>query len=168
MRKLVASAVMAVAVVTAGAGVLGVQSRASADNPSSIVGAWEVTAAAPFPAHLFTFNRDGTMISTNPTDVQVNRSNTNDSVGLGEWKAVNGDNGDHYIEGTFEELNAFADTHQQAPTLTVSFKIKLADNGQTFDGPAVATLIGVETDQSHLTGTKRITIDQDAVDSLHF
>jgi len=172
MKKLLTAAVFTVAAVTASVGV-GVyrSTTASADDPGKIVGAWEVTADAPYPPHLFMFNSDGTMLSTNPTNVQEKATafhgGVNDSVGMGRWKVVE-DNGDKYVEGTFEELNAFVDNHAPGPLLTVSFKIHVADDGKSFDGPAVATVVGVETDPSHLHGDKRITVDQDAVDTLHF
>jgi hypothetical protein len=127
---------------------------ASATQPNnSIVGAWEVNAQAPYVQHLFTFNSDGTMLRTNPTDVQVNSSNTNDSVGMGTWQEVKHGN-TSYVEGTFEELNAFADTHQPASTLYVNFKVTLSGDGTTFDGPASAT-VGGQTFASHLTGVHR-------------
>src|SRR5579862_3939401 len=104
--------VPALLVAVAGGAALPVLRRAQADSPTlDIVGAWEVTAQAPYAPHLFTFNADGTMLSANPTDVQVNPSaphgGTNDSLGMGTWQAVN-DQGTRYVEGTFEELNATA------------------------------------------------------------
>ncbi|HSX16500.1 MAG TPA: hypothetical protein VLH86_00155 [Patescibacteria group bacterium] len=135
------------------------------DTSKAIVGAWEVTADAPYPPHLFTFNADGTMSTTNPTNVQENPSaahgGTNDSVGMGAWKTVK-QHGTTYIVGTFEELNAFADNHQPTDTLSVSFKITVT--GNVLDGPAQAK-IGTFTVPSHLHGT-RIVVDQAAVDSL--
>lgn len=132
-----------------------------------IVGVWEVDADAPYRPHLFTFHDDGTMTSTNPTNVQENPSDphggTNDSLGMGVWK-VEMDHGSSYVVGTFEELNAFADNHQPTDTLSVSFKVQLTDSDEGFDGPAVAKL-GNLTAPSHLTGT-RLHIDQSAVDSL--
>jgi len=142
---------------------------ASADpsNNSDIVGAWEVTAAAPYPPHLATFHGDGTVTFTNPTNVQQNASSahggTNDSVGMGNWNLVNV-NGTKYIEGTFEELNAFADNHQPTDTLSVSFKLQVSADGNGFDGPASATL-GGQTFPSHLTGA-RMAIDQAAINAL--
>ncbi len=139
----------------------------SADPSSDIVGAWEVTALAPYAPHQFVFNADGTMLSTNPTDVQTSPSKpnggTNDSLGMGTWKMVN-ENGNHYVEGTFEELNALADTHAPTDKLSVSFKVTVGNNGDSFDGPASAT-VGSETDPSHLSGS-RIKVDQAAVDAL--
>ena len=168
MKKL---AVLAVAVVTTvAAGVGGIVFRgdmASADHPADIVGAWEVNAVAPYAPHLFTFNSDGTMLSTNPTNVQESAARphggTNDSVGMGTWKVVR-DHDDRYIEGTFVELNALADNHQPTDKLSVSFKVQVQDDSNGFDGPASAT-VGSETNPSHLTGT-RIQVDQAAVDAL--
>lgn len=141
---------------------------ASADN-ADIVGAWEVTADAPYAPHQFTFHADGTMTTTNPTNVQESptapHGGTNDSLGMGSWRVQN-DNGIKYIVGTFEQLNAFADNHQPTDTLSVSFKVTLDENGSTFDGPATVKLGGVTVASSHITGTARIVVDQAAVDSL--
>lgn len=167
MKKTMITALAAATIVTAGFGVTALRGTASADYPSDIVGTWEVTAVAPYAPHLFTFNRDGTMLSTNPTNVQESATKpdggTNDSVGMGEWRVVTLQSG-RYIEGTFEELNALADTHQPTDKLSVSFKVALSDNDMTFDGPASAT-VGSETDPSHLTGT-RLAIDQAAINKL--
>lgn len=146
-------------------------SRATAEHDfdsHSIVGAWEVDADAPFRPHLFTFHEDGTMTTTNPTNVQEDPSDphggTNDSLGMGSWK-VEKDHDTKYFVGTFWQLNAFADNHQQTDTLKVSFKVQLTDDGHGFDGPAVVHL-GAFTVPSHITGTQRVLVDQGAVDSL--
>ena len=134
-------------------------------SDDTIVGVWEVDADAPYKQHLFTFHADGTMTTTNPTNVQENASDahggTNDSLGMGVWKTQK-KNGVRYVVGTFEQLNAFADDHQPTDTLSVSFKITV--DGDTFDGPAKVKL-GALTDGSHITG-KRLKIDQAAIDSL--
>lgn len=142
---------------------------ALADNPDDIVGVWEVDAAAPYRPHLFSFHADGTMTSTNPTNVQENalqpHGGTNDSLGMGVWKEV--DHGqDRYIVGTFEELNAFADNHQPTDKLSVSFKVKVGGDGNSFDGPASAT-VGADTFPSHLSGI-RVTENDAAIDALSF
>ncbi len=172
VKKLVVLPVV-IAAVTLGAVAWTTGPRASADTASvashadnaNVVGAWEITAAAPYAPHLFTFNADGTMLSTNPTNVQENpakpHGGTNDSVGMGVWKTVN-QHGKTYVVGTFEELNALADTHQPTDTLSVSFKISVT--GDTLDGPAVAKQ-GSEVNPSHLSGT-RLSIDDAAVSSL--
>ncbi len=139
-------------------------------NNKSIVGAWEVTADAPYAPHLFTFHEDGTMTTTNPTNVQEKPSaahgGTNDSLGMGAWK-LQKDHGVTYVVGTFEQLNAFADNHQEADTLSVSFKVRLANDGEGFDGPATVKLGGVTVDDdSRITGMQRILVDQDAVGTL--
>jgi hypothetical protein len=168
MKKILT--VLAVAGIVAGTA-FSVGTHVMADtsrNPSNIIGVWNVTAVAPYAPHLFTFNADGTMLSTNPTNVQESsgkpHGGTNDSVGMGVWR-VQEIHGDRYIVGNFEELNALADTHQPTDTLSVSFKVQLTNNGNGFDGPASAT-VGNETDPSHLTGT-RLSIDQDAVNQLN-
>jgi len=167
MKKLVATAVMGVAVVTAGFGLASARSTVSANSAADITGVWEVTAVAPYAPHLFTFNSDGTMLSTNHTNVQENpakpHGGTNDSVGMGVWRVVN-QHGHRYVVGTFEELNALADNHQPTDKLSVSFKVQVSNNGDSFDGPASAT-VGSETDPSRLTGT-RVVVDNDAVNAL--
>jgi hypothetical protein len=154
------------AVVTAGLAFTPSQAAANSDNDKdSIVGAWEVDAAAPYRPHLLTFNEDGTMLTTNPTNVQENPANphggTNDSVGMGTWQ-LQKKQGKTYVVGTFEQVNAFADNHQPTDKLSVSFKV-VVDNS-SFDGPAVAK-VGADAQASHLTGT-RIKIDQTAVNGL--
>lgn len=137
------------------------------DHPRDIVGVWEVTAVAPYAPHLFTFHEDGTMTTTNPTNVQEDTSKphggTNDSLGMGVWKVQKQGN-QRVIVGTFEQLNAFADNHKPTDTLSVSFKVALLNSNQ-FDGPAKAK-VGSETQDSHLTGS-RVTIDQTTVSGLH-
>jgi hypothetical protein len=93
------------------------------------VGAWEVQAVgAPYKPHLLTFEADGTMFTTNPTNVQEATSNTNDSVGMGTWHRDG-----QYIYGTFYQLNAFADTHRPADSLEVRFRIRVSGDQLTGD-----------------------------------
>ena len=168
--KKVAFIPVAALILALGVAVSGLSHRASAGgshDSSDIVGVWEVTAVAPYAPHLFTFHDDGTMSSTNPTNVQEGTAKphggTNDSVGMGEWKEIQkGKN--KYIVGTFEELNALADTHQPTDKLSVSFKVQLTNHGDGFDGPASAT-VGSETNPSHLSGT-RLGVDYTAVNEL--
>lgn len=136
------------------------------DHPADIAGVWEVTADAPYAPHLFTFHNDGTMTSTNPTNVQEVTSHTNDSLGMGVWQTeTHGSMRD--IIGTFEELNANSDTHVPTGTLSVSFKVQLTDNGSQFAGPANVKLGNGALQMSKLHGTRRVTIDQTAVNQLH-
>jgi len=158
-----------VAVLALGWAVAGSRAMADSQNENqSIVGAWEVDAAAPYRPHLFTFHADGTMTSTNPTNVQESpdrpHGGTNDSLGMGSWRLEKQGEA-RYVVGTFWELNALADSHQPTDTLKVSFKVQLTNDGAGFDGPAVVH-IGTDVIPSHLTGTQRIVVDQDAVGSL--
>lgn len=167
MKKLLIVPVALAAVVAMGTGVM-MNNRAVATNDgSAIVGVWEVDAAAPYRPHLFTFHQDGTMTTTNPTNVQESASQphggTNDSLGMGVWKLVK-EQDQSYIEGTFEQLNAFADNHQPTDKLSVSFKIHLTNSDNGFDGPASAR-VGADVFPSHLTGS-RVMVDQTAVDAL--
>ena len=168
MKKKLIALTLALSIVTLGVA-LAVPSLVKADNdhPDDIVGVWEVDAAAPYRPHLFSFHADGTMTTTNPTNVQENSSaahgGTNDSLGMGVWKVQKHGN-DRFVIGTFEQLNAFADNHQPTDKLSVSFKVKLTNNGRGFDGPASAT-VGADTLPSHITGT-RVNIDYSAVNGL--
>jgi hypothetical protein len=163
----VAAVLLALAALAAVTAVVAISTPASADNGSDIVGVWKVDADAPYRPHMFTFHADGTMTTTNPTNVQENpaqaHGGTNDSLGMGVWKVVRERN-QRFIVGTFEQLNAFADNHQPTDKLSVSFRVKLASDGNFFDGPASAR-VGADTFPSHLTGV-RVTIDQAAVDAL--
>jgi hypothetical protein len=148
MRKLFV-AVLATLVVSLGF----IGRPATADHgASSLVGSWFVTAqGAQYEPHLFQFSSDRTMLTTNPTNVQERptapHGGTNDSVGMGVWKAV----GNGYFVGRFVQLNAFADNHLAAGTLTVTFKIKV--RGDHFEGPALATVDG-ETHEAKLIGDR--------------
>jgi len=150
---------------------LGPAQAGASNDGKAIVGAWEVTADAPYPPHLFTFHADGTMTTTNPTNVQDSptapRGGTHDSLGMGEWE-LQQEGDQKFIVGTFEQLNAFADNDEPAPTLEVSFKIRLINNDTEFEGPAVVRLGGEVVDDSSLEGTKRIHVNQADVDSLEF
>ena len=122
---------------------LGTQPAPADHGGSSIVGTWTVTAGgAEYEPHLFQFSSDGTMLTTNPTNVQERadkpHGGTNDSVGMGAWKA----RGDGVFVGKFLQLNAFADTHKPAGTLVVTFTVRV--RGDHFEGPATATVDGEE------------------------
>lgn len=172
MKKKLIALVLSIAVLTVGVvAALGYSQPATADqsHPSDIVGVWEVDAVAPYRPHLFTFHEDGTMTTTNPTNVQEDPSKphggTNDSLGMGVWE-VKKSGHNRYIIGTFEQLNAFADNHLEADKLSVSFKVRLTDNGEGFDGPAKAKT-GPEINDSYLTGV-RVNIDYPTVNALTF
>lgn len=166
MKKLLLiPAFIATLIVGLAAGQVGVNADNN-DHPQDVVGAWFVDAVgAPYVPHLFTFNSDGTMLTTNPTNVQENpaqpHGGSNDSVGMGTWK-VESSNGQKYVVGTFKQLNANAGDHQPADTLSVTFKLTM--NGDQFDGPAQAKL-GPFTAPATLSGS-RIQVDQAAADDL--
>lgn len=166
-KKLLALSVSLAAVIAGVALAVPHIAMADSDHPSDIIGVWEVDAAAPYRPHLFSFHADGTMTTTNPTNVQENptasHGGTNDSLGMGVWKVQKQGN-DRFIVGTFEQLNAYADNHQPTDKLSVSFKVKLTHSGQSFDGPASAT-VGTDTLPSHLSGA-RVNIDSHAVNGL--
>jgi hypothetical protein len=137
------------------------------DHPSDIVGVWEVEAVAPYAPHLFTFHEDGTMTTTNPTNVQEKpgqpHGGTNDSLGMGVWKVEKQGN-KRAIVGTFEQLNAFADNHMPTEKLSVSFKVQLL-NSSEFEGPAKAK-VGNQAQDSGLHG-HRVNFDQTVINNLH-
>ncbi len=170
MKKKVLTLVLTAATLLFGVAFLaGSTKPAAAFNPNDVVGVWEVDADAPYRPHMFTFHADGTMTTTNPTNVQENalqpHGGTNDSLGMGVWKAV--DHGqDRYIVGTFEQLNAFADNHQPTDKLSVSFKVRVSGDSNSFDGPASAT-VGADTFPSHLSAV-RLTENDAAIDALSF
>lgn len=133
---------------------------------SKIVGAWYVDAiGAPYVPHQFTFHADGTLLTTNPTNVQENPNSphggTNDSVGMGAWRIVT-ERRRRYVIGTFKQLNAFAEGHAPTDTLSVSFRLVL--HGDEFDGPAIAKL-GDLSAPATLHGS-RIVIDEAAIEEL--
>jgi hypothetical protein len=116
---------------------------------SPIVGTWFVKAPeAPFPYHMFVFNRDGTMQQANP---DAGDPNTSDSNGLGVW-VPDGDR----IKGKFVEVTGDRATHQFVSRGEISFLIKVTGNefsgtasaifydarGQQLKGPLTATLAG--------------------------
>lgn len=105
------------------------------------------------------------MSTTNPTNVQedpeAEHGGTNDSLGMGVWELVD-ENGTKYVVGTFEQLNAFADNHEPADKLSVTFKLTVDDD--TFEGPAIAEL-GPFTAPATLEGS-RILVDEDALAGL--
>lgn len=118
----------------------------------SIVGAWEGEAiGAKYADHLFEFNSDGTMLSTNPTDVQLDptaaNGGTNDSVGMGAWRDI----GYNQFSYRFIERNANAADHTPAGDLVVTGVITV--RGNSFRGTAAATVDG-QTHQATLTGVR--------------
>jgi hypothetical protein len=166
MRKTPVALIAAFALI--GGGLIGAHS-ASADSfkgdSKAIVGAWDVQAVgAPYQPHLFTFNDDGTMNTTNPTNVQEKAGSahggTNDSLGMGPWESVKGHN-DTFI-GTFYQLNANADDHTPTDSLAVTYKIVV--KGNTFSGKALAKQ-GTFSAPATLNG-KRLTIDRSALKGL--
>jgi hypothetical protein len=142
----------AVVGIVAAIALLAAQPATADHGGSSVVGTWTVTAAgAQYPPHLFQFSSDRTMLTTNPTNVQERvdapHGGTNDSVGMGAWKA----RGNGVFTGKFLQLNAFADNHLPAGTLVVTFTIRV--RGDHFEGPALATVDG-EAHEATLTGDR--------------
>jgi hypothetical protein len=131
-----------------------------------LVGAWEVQAqGAPYEPHLFIFHADGTMLTTNPTNVQENSAKahggTNDSVGMGAWTCSQGDTPE--IVGTFYQLNANADDHSPTDNLSVTFRITASKD--SFTGKA-AVKVGEEQVPGAVLVGKRITTDESALKDL--
>ena len=130
----------------------------------SIVGAWRVDAiGAPFVPHLFTFAEDGSVFTTNPTNVQEESQGLHDSVGMGAWRK--GRKG--LYEGTFVQLNAFSSTHLPGPELRVSFRVSVTRPAGllVLDGPAVVHFGDERVPDARLVGTL-IGIDEPDLDLL--
>ncbi|CAM5461116.1 hypothetical protein MAUB1S_07761 [Mycolicibacterium aubagnense] len=145
----------------------GVQTAAAAEcEGNTLVGAWEVQAqGAPYEPHLFIFHADGTMITTNPTNVQENparpHGGTNDSLGMGTWTCTTGKMPE--IIGTFYQLNANADDHKPTDKLSVTFKIKATQDA--FTGVAAVRVGETAVPDATLIG-KRIATDTAALGTL--
>lgn len=95
----------------------------STHRTSPVVGTWLGDVhGAQYEPHLLQFHADGTMISSNPSNVQERADGTgvNDSTGQGVWHMERG-----RVVGTFVELNASQATHQPVDTLTVRFTIEV-------------------------------------------
>ncbi len=130
-RIAIAAAVVSTLVFGAVYAYLGTSAQA-ATGPD-VVGAWTGKAVgAPYEPHLFTFHTDGTMSTTNPTNVQESasapRGGTNDSVGMGAWYSSGG-----FVYGSFRQLNAYAADHAPAPDLFVTFRARVVGNRLTGD-----------------------------------
>jgi len=165
MKKLLILPLLAAAATIGSVASQALVAKADNGGPNSVVGAWQVDAiGAPYVPHLFTYNADGTMNTTNPTNVQESASRphggTNDSLGMGPWEPVNGQ--PNTFIGTFYELNANADDHTPTDTLSVTYKIVV--DGDHFTGNALAKQ-GSFSGPATLNGT-RLTIDQSALPGL--
>lgn len=145
---------------------VGMRHAGASECGSALVGAWEVQAqGAPYEPHLFIFHADRTMITTNPSNVQESstkpRGGTNDSLGMGVWSCTGAEPSE--IVGTFFQLNAYADDHQPAARLAVTFRIKAAKN--TFSGQA-AVKVGETPEPGATLIGDRIAIDRTALGTL--
>jgi hypothetical protein len=144
-----------------------VQNAMAADcGQKQLIGAWEVSAdGAPYQPHLFIFHADGTMITTNPTNVQEDAAKphggTNDSLGMGIWECVEGKTPS--IVGTFMQLNANAGDHKPTDSLSVTFKITASKDA--FNGKAAVKVGDMQVPGATLIG-KRITTDMVALSTL--
>lgn len=145
----------------------GLQSAVAAECGGNLpVGAWEVQAqGAPYEPHLFIFHADGTMITTNPTNVQENpakqHGGTNDSLGMGTWSCTEGKAPE--VVGTFYQLNANADDHKPTDKLSVTFKIQASKD--TFTETAAVKVGETAVPGATLIG-KRIAADETALGTL--
>jgi hypothetical protein len=126
-------------------------------------GAYYVLADAPYGPHLMTFNADGTMTSTNPTNVQDGPAasvKVTDSVGMGSWRY----DGREHVLITMVQENANQPARDRSLRLHVSARVKISRDGD-FEGPAIAELLAmdgdskrtdsvVEANRSYLQGSK--------------
>lgn len=129
----------------------------------SIVGVWEVYApGAPFPWHVMTFTRDGTVIQSNPHEGNRGES---DSGGHGVWLAGRGRRASEIL-GKFVEFKADRETGKPRGKGVVVFACLV--QGDSFTGTATAYNYGID-DQlmkdpaiTPMCGT-RVVIDDPAV-----
>ena len=105
---------------------------------------WMVTADAPYAPHMFVFNADGTMISTNPTNVQEKKdgSGVHDSIGIGLWKL----RADGSYDIDFWELNANQTrnpkTDKAVPADTLEVRATIQLNGDKFTSSKAGVFFG--------------------------
>lgn len=127
---------------------------------NNIVGAWFVDAeGAPYRSHQFVFTRDGIVLTTNPTNVQDGGTDpTTDSVGMGVWRRENYKT----FVGTFYQENAIQPDKIPAARLRVTFRVTVASDSMTFEGPAIAGLEGIGGGFATLHGS-RLIVDEDAL-----
>jgi hypothetical protein len=136
-------------------GLLLVAAPSVARGQHPIVGAWHMDAqGAPYGPHQMTFNEDGVVHMTNPTNVQEKGEvGTTDSVGMGMWWKT----GHNRIAGLIYQENATQPTDVPAERLRVSFKCKVT--GDTFRCNALATLEGLGGGPAVLVG-ERIKVNR--------
>jgi len=138
-------------------------------------GVYYVQAQAPYVPHLMTFHDDGTMTSTNPTNVQDGPNagvKVTDSLGMGTWRWMRLQDGWRVLITMVQE-NALQPARARGPRLHVTALVDVLAQGDEFDGPAVAELLEmqeqgprvvsvIEAPHSHLTGWRL----QERVDQL--
>lgn len=110
-----------------------------------IVGSWRMEvlpvpgvtpSGAPYSPHLMQFHREGTVLMTNPTNVQErNGQGTTDSVGMGAWAARQGQ-----ARFTVVQRNATQPADTPAPDLTLTFTCTV--NGDRFRCTGNARIAG--------------------------
>jgi len=94
---------------------------------NAIVGTWLVhDSQAPFPMHMYVFNRDGTMQQANPDAGDAHGS---DSDGKGVWIRQGGQ-----VRGKWVEVMADRTTHRFTGRGEYSFEIRVDGNHLTGGG----------------------------------
>lgn len=105
----------------------------SAGPGQPIVGSWRMEvlpvpgvtpSGAPYSPHLMQFGREGTVLMTNPTNVQEKGDQgTTDSVGMGAWTTRHG-----AVRFTVVQRNANQPADTPAPDLVLAFTCTVTGN----------------------------------------
>ncbi len=157
-------AALATAAGVAGGVMIPAVAEANGPKRRPFGGAYYVLAEAPYGPHLMTFHDDGTMTSTNPSNVQDGPTagvKVTDSLGMGTWRWIGHR---HHVLITMVQENALQPARARGPRLHVSARVEVDREGN-FAGPAIAELLlmvedsatmaeVLEANRSHLQGRK--------------
>lgn len=128
-RNIARSCLLLVTVVVVAAVSVLISIAVRDDSADPVVGVWYVQAPdAPFVAHMFSFQQDGTMSQANP---DAGDPSSSDSDGLGVWVRNGGT-----VRGKFAEVTADRRTHGFLARGEISFTLTV--RGNTFTGTADA------------------------------
>ena len=139
-------AALATAAGVAGAAMIPATAEAHGPKRRPFGGPYYVLAEAPYGPHLMTFHDDGTMTSTNPTNVQDGPSasvKVTDSLGMGLWRWDDR----YHVLITMVQENANQPARTRSVRLHVSARVKVDREGN-FAGPAIAELLAMVDDSA--------------------